>query len=66
MQIVIANVAANGSCPARKIPTIVIAYAPRKDFTGVDTLEIEIDVDNRTAVLSYRITVAARAQAQPL
>lgn len=66
MQIVIANVAANGNCPARKIPTIVIAYAPRKDFTGVDTLEIEIDVDNRTAVLSYRITVAARAQAQPL
>jgi hypothetical protein len=37
-----------------------------KDFTGVDTLEIEIDVDNRTAVLSHRITVAARPQAQPL
>ncbi len=64
MQIVIADVAANGNCPARRMPTIAIAYAPRKDFTGVDTLEIEIDADNRTTVLSYRITVAA--QAQPL
>ena len=64
MQIVIADVAASANCPARKIPTIAIAYVPRKDFTGVDALEIEIDVDNRTTVLSYRITVAA--QAQPL
>jgi hypothetical protein len=31
----------------------------------LDTFEIEIDVDNPTAVLSYRITVAAQAQAQP-
>ncbi len=66
MQIVIADVAASGNCPARRMPTIAIAYAPRKDFTGVDTLEIEIDADNRTTVLSYRITVAAQAQAEPL
>jgi hypothetical protein len=63
MQIVIADVAANGNCPARKVPAVAIAYAPRKDFTGIDTLEIEINVDNRATVLSYRITVAAQEQA---
>jgi len=66
MQIVVANVPANGTCPARKIPTIVVAYAPKKDFTGVDTVELEIDTDNRVTLLAYRITVAADAQAQPL
>jgi hypothetical protein len=66
MQIIVADVAANGNCPARKIPTIAIAYAPRKDFTGIDAIELEIDVDNRTTVLSYRIIVAAQAQAEPL
>jgi hypothetical protein len=66
MQIIIADVAASGNCPARKIPTIAIAYAPKKDFTGEDALELEIDVDNRTTLLAYRIIVAAQAQAQPL
>jgi hypothetical protein len=66
MQIVISDVAANGNCPARKMPTIAIAYAPRKDFTGVETVELEIDTDNRATLLSYRITVSADAQAQPL
>lgn len=66
MQIVVSDVAANGTCPARKMPTIAIAYAPRKDFTGVEAVELEIDTDNRTTLLSYRITVSADAQAQPL
>jgi hypothetical protein len=66
MQIIVADVAATTACPARKIPTIAIAYAPKKDFTGIDTLELEIDVDNRTTVLSYRITVVVQSQAEPL
>ena len=66
MQIIISDVAANGTCPPRKIPTIAIAYAPRKDFTGAETVELEIDTDNRATLLTYRITVSAEAQAQPL
>ncbi len=66
MQIIVTDVASNGTCPARKMPTIAIAYAPRKDFTGVDAVELEIDTDNRATLLSYRITVSAQAQAQPL
>jgi hypothetical protein len=64
MQIVVSDVAANGTCPARKMPTIAIVYAPRKDLTGVDAVELEIDTDNRATLLSYRITVST--QAQPL
>jgi len=62
MQIVISDVGASGNCPARKMPAIAMAYAPRKDFTGVDTVAIEIDTDNRATLLSYRITVSADAQ----
>jgi hypothetical protein len=55
----------------RKLPDAqgaddAIAYAPRKDFTGVDAVELEIDTDNRVTLLSYRITVSAQTQAQPL
>jgi hypothetical protein len=35
-----------------------------KDFTGVDTLDV--DVDSHTTVPSYRMTVAARAETELL
>jgi hypothetical protein len=62
MQIVVADVAASGNCPARKIPAIALIYTPRKDFTGSDSLEIEVDTDNRVTLLSYKITVVAPAE----
>lgn len=62
MQIIIADVPANGNCPARKVPAIALTYTPKKDFTGADGVELEIDTDNRTTLLSYRIIVAADAQ----
>lgn len=64
MQIVIADFAAIGTCPARKIPSIALIHTPRKDFTGTDPVQIEIDSDNRTTLLSYRIGVVS--QAEPL
>jgi hypothetical protein len=64
MQIAIADIPANGNCPARKLPTVALIYTPRKDFTGTDMVEFEIEVDNRVTLLSYRITVAT--QPEPL
>ena len=41
MQIVLANVRATGSCPARKIPVIALIYSPAPDFVGTDSVQIE-------------------------
>ncbi|RXH10130.1 hypothetical protein [Bradyrhizobium guangzhouense] len=59
MQIVVSDVAAAGNCPARKVPTIALFYTPRKGFSGVDQVQIEVDTENRTTLLSYRIMVGA-------
>ncbi|SRR6266568_362696 len=64
MQIVVADVAPTGACPARKIPTIALIYTPNKDFTGVDLVQVEVDAGNRTTSLSYRVSVLP--QAEPL
>jgi hypothetical protein len=62
LQIIVVDVSQTASCPARKLPALALIYTPRKDFTGVDTLQIELDEDNRTTLLSYRIVVGAEAQ----
>lgn len=62
MQIVVADIGASGTCPARKVPAIALIYTPRKDFTGTDSVEIEIDTDNRVTLLAYHISVAAPAE----
>jgi hypothetical protein len=60
LQIVVADVPASGSCPARKIPAIALFYAPQADFVGVDSVQVEFETgDNKTPTLSFRITVQA-------
>jgi hypothetical protein len=62
MQILVSDVGATGNCPARKIPTIALIYTPNKDFVGTDSVQIEIEVGNRTTSLSYRLVVLPAAQ----
>lgn len=62
MLVVVSNVPAAGNCPARKIPAIALIYTPNKGFSGVDAVQIEVDADNRTTLLSYRITVEPAAE----
>ena len=59
MLIIVANVAATGKCPARKIPTTALIYTPNKDFAGTDSVQVEVESENRTTLLSYKITVQA-------
>jgi hypothetical protein len=56
------DVPASDKCPARKIPSTALIYTPNKDFIGSDSVQIEIEVGNRTTSLSYRITVQAAAE----
>ena len=56
-QILLSNVQANGNCPALKIPSLGLIYTPNKDFTGMDTVEIEVDEGNKPTILNFRITV---------
>jgi hypothetical protein len=62
MQILVTNVQAAGNCPARKVPSVALIYTPRKDFTGTDTVEVELDEGNKATILSYRITVQPAAE----
>lgn len=62
LQVVVTDVAAAGDCPARKVPAIALIYVPRKDFTGADLIQIEIDTDNRATLLSYRVTVSVAGE----
>jgi hypothetical protein len=62
LQILITEVGATGNCPARKIPAISMIYTPNKDFVGTDSVQIDIEVGNRTTSLSYRLVVLPAAQ----
>jgi len=62
MMIMVTDVAASGKCPARKIPTTALIYTPNKDFVGKDSVQIEVEAGNQTTLLSYRITVEAKAE----
>jgi hypothetical protein len=58
MQIVVANVPATDSCPARKIPVIALVYSPIAEFVGTDSVQIEFETGaNKIPGLSVRITV---------
>ena len=59
MQIVIANVAASDSCPARNIPSLALIYIPSADFVGVDSVQIDVATGNKITTLGFRITVQA-------
>ncbi|MET4515372.1 hypothetical protein [Bradyrhizobium sp. I1.7.5] len=62
MLIILANIPAAGNCPARRVPTIALIYTPEKGFSGVDTVQVEVDANNRTTLLSYHITVEPAAE----
>jgi len=58
LQIVVADVAATDSCPARKIPAIALFYSPNGDFSGTDSVQIDIETpDKRIATQSFLIKV---------
>jgi hypothetical protein len=59
MQIVLSDVAASDSCPARKIPSLALIYIPRADFLGVDSVQIDVAAGNKITTLGFRITVQA-------
>jgi hypothetical protein len=59
MTILVANVAASGNCPARKVPVITLIYTPKADYIGSDAVTIDIENGNRTTSLSYSISVQA-------
>ena len=62
MQVVATDIAASQNCPARKIPSIALVYAPAKDFIGTNSVQVEIEAGNRTTTLRYRVTVQATAE----
>jgi hypothetical protein len=62
MQVVATDIAASQNCPSRKVPTVALVYVPNNDFVGADSVQVEIDVGNRTTTLRYRLTVADAAQ----
>jgi hypothetical protein len=57
MLIVAVDLAAAGNCSARKVPTVALFYAPKDGFAGTDSVGIEIEIGNRTTLLSYHISV---------
>jgi hypothetical protein len=58
LQIVVTDVAATDSCPARKIPAIAMFYTPNRDFEGKDSVQIEFEAgDKKVPSLSILITV---------
>jgi len=59
---IVTDVPASDKCPARKIPSTALIYTPNKDFVGSDSIQIEVEVGNRTTSLSYRVTVQAAAE----
>ncbi len=59
MTVLVANIAASGNCPARRVPVITLIYTPKPDFVGNDAVTIEVDSDNRVTSVSYRILVVA-------
>jgi hypothetical protein len=62
MLVIPTNVAAAGSCSARKVPSIALIYTANKNFVGTDSVQIEVEVGNRTTSLSYRINVESTAE----
>jgi hypothetical protein len=58
LQIVVTDVAASDSCPARKIPAIALFYTPNRDFVGNDSVQVEFEAgENKIPTVSFLITV---------
>jgi hypothetical protein len=60
VQLGVSDVPAAGDCPARKIPSFGLFYAPPPDYVGSDSFQLEINEgNNKQARVSYQITVRA-------
>lgn len=59
LQTITSDVAATDSCPARKIPTILVLYVPARDFVGEDSLAIDfVGGRNAPSTVNFRIIVS--------
>ena len=60
LQIVVTDVAASDSCPARKMPSIALFYTPNRDFVGNDSVQVEFEAgDKKLPTMSFLIKVEA-------
>lgn len=58
LQIILADVSATDSCPARKMPAIAMFYTPGRDFVGADSVQVEFETSDKQAPsLSFLVTV---------
>lgn len=57
LQVVVVDVPATDACPARKVPSIALFYAPSRDYVGKDSVQVEIESDGKVPSLSFLITV---------
>lgn len=58
VQIGVTDVAAAGSCPARKIPSLGMFYLPTAEYIGTDSFQIEVDAgNNKQTKVSYQVTI---------
>src|SRR5262245_28779344 len=58
LQSILSDLAATDSCPARKIPSILLLYVPNSDFIGVDSVQLSFEAGNKPLpTVSFRITV---------
>jgi hypothetical protein len=57
LQVVIVDVPATDACPARKIPSVSLFYAPSRDFVGKDSVQVELEYESKLPNLSFLITV---------
>lgn len=64
LQVVVVDVPATDACPARKVPSIALFYAPSRDFVGKDSVQVEIESDGKLPSLSFLIAVQDTADAK--
>ena len=57
LQVATTDVPATDACPARKIPSVALFYAPTKDFVGKDSVQVELAYDAKILAASFLITV---------
>ncbi len=62
LQILVSEIAASGKCPARKVPSIALIYAPNSNFSGSEKVQIEVETGNQKRLLSYHIAVQSPGQ----
>lgn len=65
LQIVVADVAATDSCPARKMPSLALFYTPARDYVGIDSVQVEFETgDQRLPMLAFQITTQEPADSK--